>query len=687
MTKGSDYDFVGLSTAMLKDVAVYFPIDHVEWLRDVSRITRLIADRGQSVFTIDLPKLDKALCRSLASGRLDLAGLNHSGSRYPGSKIPRLFWGLWSRLFSDDGCLKQDIDPNVVAFLHGLLQVGKSLKSEPAPRYLYETVKEFYDVEAEIAPPNPIWDGDAIDLCRSDCGSLIDYHTLPSDLYQVSHREPGEQLSLLMVCQRVADRVSGDMGLLEPESLEFRHGPGAVSDLRVGKDYKYAFPTWNPRLEAIFPFSSCGSTPALWDGFDDYPSVPFWDEGVVNEVPVGATNSCYQPPLDLGMSKDRPTVGTRSEERCSVLYAVPKVQTGPRLIAAEPTCNQWIQQGIARFLHAYTTRDRSILRHSVSFRDQDASGMLALQASKTGLLCTMDLKSASDRLSTQLVQRMFRGNISLLRAMAACRTRFILNKVDRLMPSLHKLRKFSTQGSALTFPVQSIVFATLCLGVGKFLNPRESIRSLARQVRVFGDDIIIPVLWEPKTKEILHLLGLRVNPTKTFAEGNFRESCGVDAWMGHDVTPPHVSCVAMRTDPQSVLSNVAVSNNFYMKGWWHAASWIQATVGHRDTIPVIGIHSGAFGFKSASGPIVSNSFWNDDTQKWTTVALSISAKSIVTKSNTPAALLEFFTKFGAEHELSRRESYVDFSSGVVVGGTPKFKRARVPIEDLTGVRP
>ena len=688
MSKSSDYDFVGLSTAMLLDVAVYFPNDRVEWSRDLSRITHLVANRGQSIFTIDLPKLGKALDASLASGRLDLTGLNHSGSRKKGSKIPRLFWGLWIRLFSDEGYLKQDIDPNVVALLRGLLYVGKKLEWECAPRYLYETVKEFFDVEAAIAPPSPqIWDEDDADLSRNSCGSLSDFHTSPADLFRMPERESWRQLHLLEVCQRVADLVAGDVGSLTYASLAFKHGPGAVSDLRRGKDYKYSFPTWSPRLETLFPFTEFGSVPAQWEelGYEAVALENIGDTGPdVDPIPSSLLDGKDPSLLEDADEVGKPVfVPTLFQERFSKLHAVPKTQTGPRLIAAEPTCNQWIQQGLARALHDYTSRRGSILEHSVSFTDQSASGMLALSASSNGRLCTIDLKSASDRLSTHVVQRMFRANHSLLRAMIACRTRFLHNTVDRSCPDLHKLRKFSTQGSALTFPVQSIVFASLCLGVGKFLNPKLGLRALSRLVRVFGDDIIVPTEWEPHLRQVLHLLGLRVNDTKTFTVGNFRESCGVDAWAGYDVSPPYVSCASDRTAPQSVLSNVAVSNNFYKKGWWHAASWIQETVGHRNIIPVIGINSGAFGFKSASGPSVSNCSWDDKTHKWTTTALSIVAKASVVKSNTAAALLEFFTTFGAENESRQLSPFVDYESGVVVAGTPKFRRSKVAVEELS----
>ena len=609
MTKGSDYDFIGLYTAMLKDIEVYFPIDRTEWTRDLSRITQLSSSRGLPVFTMDLPALGKALDASLAKGRLDLKGLNHSGSRFPGSKIPRLFWGLWSRLFDDFGCLKQDIDPNVVVFLRGLLYVGKNLQLECAPRYLYETVKEFYDVEEETTLPSHIWEGDGVDLHRSACGSLLDYHCGHDDLFHMSSKEDdGRSYHLLNCIQQVADAISGDIGFIQPELLRFRHGPGAVSD-GTGREYKYDFPYWSRRLEPIFPYTSCGSTPLRWDGVD-------------------------------------PTVGVDIEftELASKLIAVPKTQKGPRLIAAEPTCHQWVQQGIRDLLYSYVEKRSSILNPCITFRDQGPSGELALSGSKSGRLATVDLKSASDRLSTGLVQRIFRANPALLGAMIASRTRYIVNKIDRAMPSLHKLRKFSTQGSALTFPIQSIVFATICIGVGKSLHPRIGMRVLARRVRVFGDDIIVPKAWEPQLRQVLHLFGLRVNDTKTFTEGNFRESCGVDAWCGYDVTPPHISCVVDKSNARSVASNVAVSNNFYLKGWWNAADWLQRQLATRY-LRVVGPDSGIFGLTSRSGALIpQHSKWNKMLHRDEIPALAIMAKSRTVKKQTAGTLMEYLTK-------------------------------------------
>jgi hypothetical protein len=87
-------------------------------------------------------------------------------------------------------------------------------------------------------------------------------------------------------------------------------------------------------------------------------------------------------------------------------------------------------------------------------------------------------------------------------------------------------------GNATTFPVQSLIFWAVCVATlesSGFHQPNE--------VYVFGDDIIVPAVATPLIMETLAAYGLKVNQRKSFYIGAFRESCGVDAYKGVDVTP------------------------------------------------------------------------------------------------------------------------------------------------------
>jgi hypothetical protein len=659
MSKSSDFDFIGLYTALLIDIAVYFPNDQVEWDRDLSRLSQLQSSRGLPVFTIDLPNLGKILDLSLSKGRLDLNGENLSGSRHPGSKIPRLFWGLWTRLFDDDGYLKHDIDPNVVFFLRTLLYVGKNLRMDCPEKYLYDTIKDFYNVDETLPPAPEIWDQDGSDIDISSCGQLADYNPIFGIIATVSGTSrPICKGSMLNAIQRCCDYIAGDIGSFDSEALRFRHGPGAVSDLSGGS-YKYSFPNWNPRLERQFPYDSCGSTPLEWMG------------------------TLTSKGIDM-----------KFEEPHSRLIAVPKTQKGPRLIAAEPTCNQWIQQGLRDFLTTRLKSKTNPLNNCVDFSNQQFSRDMVLKASRTGNLATVDLSSASDRLSCAVIQRVFRRNKPLLEAFIASRTRYITNEIDQKSPGLHKLRKFSTQGSALTFPVQSIVFAAICIGVGKYLHPYMSYDRLSRQIRVYGDDIIVPVSWEPQLREALHLLGLRVNINKTHVTGKFRESCGMDGYMGYDVTPPYIRRVADKSNAEAVASVVATANNFFMKGLWHTAKLIDKTTATAN-LAVVGHGSGVFGLKSFTGaPEPTKTRWNKDYHVYETKVLTIMAKSLVLSQDTAACLLQFFTERGyllskdSQGTLNGKlwsllNPLMDYESGVAVAGVPVIRNTWVPTAELS----
>lgn len=647
--KSLAFDFVGLAAAILEDVAATYPDDQLEWDRDKTRLTHLVETRGISVFTMDLPLIRKHFDRCLADGCLVRAHLPHMGRRHSGSPVPRLFWGLWSRVFDYAGCLKRDIDPNAVLFLRTLLDVGKNFEMDCAPKYLFEATKEFFDVENNLAPPSQFWDDggtSSYDHPRSkDPGdSSYGKRSYSSPSFGLPARfaagffecEDPRVVSVLQYVQRHADRIVGFLGEYNAEEWRFRHGPGAVSDRKKG-EYKYNFLRWGKRLEDVYPIDSFGLTGlGLMDKLDEHG------------------------------------IGVLFEEGASKLIAVPKTARGPRLIASEPSYHMWAQQNVRDFL--YTRVESTVLGKSIHFRDQRYNQAAALSGSIDGGRATIDLKSASDRISCWLVEDLFRKNNHLLEAFSRVRTRWIWQSLDREFPALHKLRKFSTMGSALTFPVQSLVFLAIACGVGNYIHPSWSMAKVQREVLVFGDDIVVPNHWTEALAAVLELLGLKVNHAKTFSGGNFRESCGMDAWMGSDVTPPHVTLKPLESNPKSIASCVAVSNNFYKKGFWHAADWLRQAIG-MDNIPVTAIDSGTFGFTSFSkGWKPRKIRWNPNLHFWEGLCTSIFAVADTIKQDSASAILQYFTE--------EPKPYVKYSSGVVIAGKPVIRRRWVPLHDL-----
>jgi hypothetical protein len=103
------------------------------------------------------------------------------------------------------------------------------------------------------------------------------------------------------------------------------------------------------------------------------------------------------------------------------------------------------------------------------------------------------------------------------------------------------LRKFASMGSAMTFPIESMVFWTIvvmavCRSQGEYLPTKRVLADLQGDASVYGDDIIVPVAYTQSVVELLELFGLKVNRSKSFTNSHFRESCGAEFFNGHDVT-------------------------------------------------------------------------------------------------------------------------------------------------------
>jgi len=653
MTKGLQSAFIGLYEGIFQDAVVYHPTLRKDCERDLSRLKTLSTNMGIKVFTLMLPALSKILDRALDTGALTFSGEPLTRSVNGRTVIPRLFRGFWSAIFDDFGVLKQDIHPFDVQLLRTLLLAGKKHKLVCSDSAKFSTLKEFYDVDEALPPPSLEWDGDGSDLGSLSSRSLEDFGTQSGTLF---HFESGRDALLLRTAQQCADRVSGYLGEFVPSVSRFRHGPGASSDLNYRKDFKYAFREvgWNPRLQWVFPASVFG---------------------LPNTRDVALTNS-----YDEG--------GIPQIESASHLYAVPKTQKAPRLIAAEPACNQWCQQSVREYLADAISA--CFIGDSIDFGRQELSGELALIASVSGNLATIDLSSASDRLSCSVVERVFRKNGPLLSAMIACRTRFVTNDLDKKSPSLHKLRKFASMGSALTFPIQSIVFFTLCVAAGIVAEgaAMKDMIKLAKKVRVYGDDLIVPVAWVPFVEQLFSKLFLKINVSKTYTGKNFRESCGYDCFIGDDVSPGQVREFYDESKLSTLQGVVEASNNLYEKGMWNAADALLSTVrpGIMRMIPAVRKGSRTFGLLSHSGSnYPSRKRWNSDLQRREALVLSFEAKRDKPHRHDGVGnLLQFFTedppKSVIEMTMDDESLLIGWSSGVVSTPLPVARKRWVAVE-------
>jgi len=288
----------------------------------------------------------------------------------------------------------------------------------------------------------------------------------------------------------------------------------------------------------------------------------------------------------------------RLETGCAKVVLVPKDSRGPRLISCEPLEYQYIQQGIGRKLVDHLEKTSSLTRGQVNFTKQSINQELAYKSSIDGLYATIDLKDASDRVSVELVKRLFPENVfDCLWAARTTHTKLPNGKIV-------ELAKFAPMGSALCFPVEALVFWLVCV-VAIQEYSRLPLSFVAPRVFVYGDDIIVPTLYAQVVNDALEACGLKVNTSKCFTTGHFRESCGVDAYRGHLVTPLRLrrQWNEKPQDASVYASYLALINQFDKRGYSETCTFL-----HGMMTSVFGVIP--WGRDSSSYPCLrASSYW------------------------------------------------------------------------------
>jgi hypothetical protein len=233
---------------------------------------------------------------------------------------------------------------------------------------------------------------------------------------------------------------------------------------------------------------------------------------------------------------------------------------------------QYMQQGILSVMVKQIPNFNQT-RNFICFESQEPNQRLAREGSLTGELATLDLSEASDRVSNEHVRLLLRNHPWFSKAVDATRSRKarVLNK-DVGVDANVRLAKFASMGSALCFPFEAIVFTTVVfLGIQNALNrplTKKDINSLFGKVRVYGDDIIVPVDYVQSVIQALEAFGFKVNHSKSFWTGSFRESCGKDYYAGSDVsiTKLRDNLPTDRRQSGELASAVAFRNLLFHKG-------------------------------------------------------------------------------------------------------------------------
>jgi hypothetical protein len=333
------------------------------------------------------------------------------------------------------------------------------------------------------------------------------------------------------------------------------------------------------------------------------------------------------------------------------LTAVPKTAKAPRLIAIEPTCMQYMQQGLLHAIESEVGRD-NILTPLIGWHDQRPNQSFAMLGSLSGNYATLDLKEASDRVSAQLIRMMISSHRPLLEAVDACRSR----KVDVPGFGIRRISKFASMGSALTFPFESMVFmAIIVSAVAQALSTRPTeklVKQLIGQVRVYGDDIIIPVEFVHHVITELETFGFRVNGNKSFWTGRFRESCGKEFYGGHDVSI--VKCrrrlPTSRADAEELVSAVSFRNQLKLIGYDRTVEYLDKEISLLIPFPKVLETSPLLGKVDGDG-LYEVSRWDRDLQRPLVKGVVVHTKDRDSRLDGWFALHKFFTLAMRKEEL------------------------------------
>jgi len=485
--------------------------------RDVATLRSRVQDEGLAFLTKTLSRLGKALDLGLVTGTfVTPTSIRRSGGRGRRQSTPALMQEYFNVLFDSE--------------------TGRLLETAPASavKHLRQVLFLAYKLEVPYTEEQE----------RAVVSAFI---ATEEELDAVGSDPADGAGELIEMAARISKVVFEGF---DPLDILPRHGPGAVATGEKLED-KWRFRRKYRAIHQVFPYYDyfiVGRGRELIDRLDWYRNLE---------------------PHEVGTAK---------------VVLVPKDSRGPRLISSEPLEYQWIQQGIGRKLQTWletgSPHGDPLPPKRINFTRQEINAALAVRGSLDGSVATLDLESASDRVSLALVRGVLRHTPRLLRALEAARTTATTLPSGEVLP----LKKFAPMGSAVCFPVEAYIFWAVIVAAVTLRN-HVPLSEAGAKVYVYGDDIVVPTEWAEASIAALESVGLRVNRSKSCVTGNFRESCGMDAFKGVRVTPARLRSLwtGRRTDGTAFVAYVSLANQLEGEGYCAAADmvwgWLEETYG------------------------------------------------------------------------------------------------------------
>jgi len=480
----------------------------------LDKVKERVRFEGIGFLTKTLPHLGKAFDKAL-SGATKLNAADHGFKPMTNSKLPRFLGEFISLVLSPSGELLPNPCSTSVSIVRQVCYLFYKYELPFNDEQAQQVVLKFERTESDLSTGGEL----SIRLKSLMCS--------PSTHVRRIGRSSIRAHDQTTVTREAKILLSSVFAFFDPTNIRPKHGPGAVAT-KQRLWGKYLWSNVSDRITSLYPFDQyfTASMGAVCDNYETFSKVSG---------------------LDLPAR----------------VILVPKDSRGPRLISCEPVDFQWIQQGLGRAI-VELVESHELTKFNVHFTSQESNRFGALLGSETGGYATLDLNEASDRVSLDLVRLLFPPHIC--EYLEACRS------LSTELPDgkVIKLNKFAPMGSCLCFPILALTVWAILTAAAPDTDTRE-------RILVYGDDVIVPTAFAANAMEQLESFGLKINRDKSCISGLFRESCGMDAFKGKNVTPVRLRTVwSTSPHPDVYTSWIAYANSFYDKRYYHVYDYIVA---------------------------------------------------------------------------------------------------------------
>lgn len=246
--------------------------------------------------------------------------------------------------------------------------------------------------------------------------------------------------------------------------------------------------------------------------------------------------------------------------------------------------------------------------------------------------------------------------------------------------------KYAPMGSALCFPVESILFASIVeLAYRKHYG--QASQGSQSGCSVYGDDIVCPSEIYHLVVELLEHFGFKVNLAKSFYRGAYFESCGVEYLYGVRITTirhprKHLFCQE-ELSPEQVETIIDLSNTLASYGSYDArrallryAAGKRVRVDHRTMAFFDAVRIGEKGLNPIVDPYSMKTTWSERYQRSFSSFMCIEASPVHTRLDYMDAkfMQPRATRQERMERISRRPREIELHESLSLKAVAAFMR-------------